>query len=209
MVLNPNVNNGKNLPFPQLVSENHQPLYMMRGSKTWRHNFRCTEASSRLGMLWMDGCFPHFSGRKKWGNITMTQQFSHQLPPKVSENIPTLKTEEKKKQKPSEFQISSCSSRCITKNDQVFQEQKHHQIYFFWCLKTTSPDFSQNKSPSVPLKSFCHHSIERLPPSRWGRSFYGLVTVGVSQTWSISVGFVQHNLMTWWEFLSVSTKTTL
>ena len=103
----PNVNNGISTYLSLNWWVSLHSTVTIRVAKAWRHNFCCTEASSRLELLWMDGwmdgCMfsPLFLEIKKWGNIIMTQQFSHQLPPKVSENIPTLKTEEKKKQKPS------------------------------------------------------------------------------------------------------------
>lgn len=169
----------------------------------------------------MDGCMfsPLFLEIKKWGNIIMTQQFSHQLPPKVSENIPTLKTEEKKKQN---FKLIPDFKLFIkmhhkkwpgfprttnTPSDLLFLMPPKTNFTRFFSIKNRT---TQNKSPSVPLEVLqCHHSIERLPPSRWGRSFYRLVTVGVPEVLVVDFpwGIFQHNLMTWWEFLSDKHQT--
>ncbi len=93
----------------------------------------------------------------------------------------TIRTEETSNQIPD----LSCSSRCIkTTKSTRFSNKKHHQIYFEMHQKQ---QLHLKNTTGEPLTHSAWR-VQRLPPSRWGGSFHGLVTVWASQVHRFLVG---------------------
>ena len=171
----PNVNNGISTYLSLNWWVSLHSTVMIRVAKAWRHNFCCTEASSRLELLWMDGwmdgwmhVFPTFLGDKMGKHHYDTAIFTPTSPKSFRKysNFKNRRKEETKTKLIPDFKLfikmhhkkwPGFPRTTNTPSDLLFLMPPKTNFTRFFSIKNRT---TQNKSPSVPLEVL-------LPPFYW------------------------------------------
>lgn len=194
MVLNPNVNNGKNLPFPQLVSENHQPSTVI-------YDEGVEDLKAQFPLHWgffeawnvVDGCFPHFSWRKKLGKHHYDTAIFTPTSPKSFRKYSNFKNRRKEETKTKLIPDFKLFIKMHHKKWPGFPRTKNTiRFTFFDASKQLHPIFlktSHLRSPWSPFATILLRGYRRageveasMDLLRWGFPKLGRFPLGLSNT---------------------------